>query len=761
MKIQKPTLVLLGCLFIFGSAIAQIPENIRPKLQGLLPFETLREADVYFGSSELKTGSPADIPVVIEVSAPEIFTEIENLGGRVNTRDGNLATVQLPKKLLAAVAILPGVVSLEYNKVWPQTDLVQQHTRANLVQQGLNPLPKGYSGQGVVVGVVDFGIDIKHPDFRDLLDGHTRILAIWDQVSSAGTPPTGFSYGSLWTKNQIEAELGANPPGLINISCDDPFTPGHGTHVAGIAAGNEGMAPLSEIVFVHVNGSATDIVDGIKFIRDYAQNVGKPCVVNLSIGTAISNHEGNTNYSKLIDNLVAGTTGFSVVAAAGNEGFSRGHWGGFDLKNDTAMMFTGLPGELYAYFRVPKIYGDSLFFAVGADSAHFDPAQLAFTGGTLPIGATAWQKVGSLSSTTKWFYRPSGAPAGFLEIIPFSSPFNYHQFAVHIIDLQDVSAWFENAPELDIYRFMFRGTGNFHSWLGNALPLPGVIANPADIGLPTQYFVPSDNDFGILSPADGKNILAAGAYVNRPEWTDVIGDTHHFLSIQQTGELADFSSHGPTFDGRVKPDICAPGKHIIATYPSSFDELHVPFAFFSPDNPLWFFTDTLPARACYSGTSMASPAVAGCVALLLEAKPDLTFSEVRDLLTSTALTDAFTAASGTLPNGLFGYGKIDIFLAILATLGLSETHNALIDNGLTVFPNPASERVFFNFENPASGHLTLSRADGAVVFLKKIEAEPRLEIPVSELPTGVYFWKMTAENGGTASGKVQILTTNH
>ena len=755
MNISKIPLLLLLQAVVFH-VFSQTQAEISPKLQGLLPLEIARETEVYFGYGELKTNSAAEISVIVEVSSPDVFAQIESLGGHVNTRQGNLATVRIPKKTLLAVAGLSGVVALEYNKVIPQTNIARQHTRADLVQLGLNPLPQGYTGQGVVVGVIDAGLDFRHPDFRDPLDpSKSRILAAWDLLSDQGNPPPGYSYGSFWTRAQIEAEFGANPPGLVDLENIDAF--GHGTHVTGIAAGNEGMAPGADIIFVNDDGSDVGLIDAISFIRDYAKAANKPCVINISSGTSLTDHTGSDYFSQMADNLLSGTEQFAIVAAAGNEGSTRSHWGGPYMHNDTVMMFTGVPGGMYLYFQIPKIYADSLYFAVGADSAFFDISQLAFTGSAHFVDATPWKKISSMTAyQTEWLFRESGDTAAVVEFYPRSiSGVNYYHFFVAIGDIAPGAKWNEHPEGLDLFRLMFRGTGSFDAWMQGGPFLSFVVTNPQYLGLPTSHFVPSDNDFGILSPASGKNVIAVGAYVNRPGWTDVTGQNHYFMSDQPTGELADFSSHGPTYDGRLKPEITAPGKHVISSYPTDYEALGIPFDFLSQGNPFWLFTDTATARSCYSGTSMASPVVAGCVALLLEAKPDLDYSEISDLLKSTALTDAFTDASGPLPNGFFGYGKIDIFSAILAALNLSGTENLLNSSDLRVFPNPASERLTAVFENAGNGTFSLFRADGRLVFSKNINSEYLLEIPVSNLPTGVYFWKWIATSGDD-SGKILV-----
>ncbi len=740
MKNQKCwNIVFLWFLFVMNIT-AQNTDEVMSKLTGLLPAEVSREVDIYFGSQP----SEEEIPVIIEVTTPEIFQKIETLGGKINTREGNLATVQLPKKSLVNVALLDDVVTIEYNKVYLQNDKARQQTGANLVYQGWNPLPRGYTGKGVIVGIIDAGIDFRHPEFRDPTNPATsRISAIWDQNNN-GTFPEGFSYGTYWTKSHIEEELTENPPNRIKPGDFDELIPGHGTHVSGTAAGNHGLAPDVELVNVITNFSFNGIIDGVRFIRDYAKKQGKPCVVNLSLGASVTNHEGNTNMSLFIDNLINGTKGFSVVAAAGNNGSNHSHWGGFTINNDTAIMYTGVGGELLAYFRIPKEFGNDLQFSIGVDSAGFDITQLTFTEQTRFLGMTPWVNISSMANTSKWFYHDNGNPAGLAEIIVINNAgLPYYSFIVILTDYQTPPKWFEAPEEMDIYRFMFRGKGSFHGWLQSFASL--VLPSPGQHGLPVDHFVPSDSQFGIDSPADAKNVIAVGAYVNRPDFESYNGGTYYLPPQQAEGELADFSSHGPTFDGRQKPDICAPGKHVISAYPTFRKNLPYPLQLFNPQHPGWMITDTILPSAAFSGTSMSSPVVAGCVALMLEAKPDLDHVTIKNLLTSTAKRDGFTEATGPTPNPYFGYGKVDIYAAIAAALGLSDVDNIKNEENILVFPNPASEFIMIQSKNEnmlPGTKIRILDTFGNVVF-EKTGVHNQEMISTNHFKSGLYVMEYT------------------
>ncbi len=190
-------------------------------------------------------------------------------------------------------------------------------------------------GEGVIIGIVDTGIDYKHEDFIDDTTGESRILYIWDQTDTTGADtPIEYNYGSEWTQTQINNEIDGSPAGIVR----EKDTNGHGTHVAGIAAGDgsatdgdepagkyKGMAPKSELIIVKVD--LTDdsyIIDGVNYIFSKAATLGKPAVVNLSLGTHLGPHDGTSALDQAMDSSIqvssSESKGRVVVVAAGNEG---------------------------------------------------------------------------------------------------------------------------------------------------------------------------------------------------------------------------------------------------------------------------------------------------------------------------------------------------------------------------------------------------------------------------------------------------------
>ncbi|MDR2908607.1 MAG: S8 family serine peptidase, partial [Oscillospiraceae bacterium] len=167
-------------------------------------------------------------------------------------------------------------------------------------------------GKGVLVGIIDSGIDYAHPDFIGP-DGRSRILYMWDQ-SAEGTPPAGFTSGVEYTADQLTAAAQSDIPQAVIPSTD---TVGHGTAVAGIAAGNGrgyngyvGVAPEASIIAVRLGekgrksfARTTEIMRALKYISDKALELRMPVAINLSMGTNNGSHSGTSLFETYIDDV--------------------------------------------------------------------------------------------------------------------------------------------------------------------------------------------------------------------------------------------------------------------------------------------------------------------------------------------------------------------------------------------------------------------------------------------------------------------------
>ena len=269
------------------------------------------------------------ISSIIKIDASFDFQKAERLGVKFGFKSENICIVQIQMTKYLEFIELEGLNYVQLDDfATPCLDSAIAASQIKPVYLGSEGLPKAYSGKGVVIGVIDAGFDYTHPAFYDSLNKQLIIKRVWEQKKD-GIPPSGFSYGRELNN---AAEILAAEKDMIDFT--------HGTHVAGITAGQAwatnglypGIAQNSELVLVALkppaqrewySSTGADIIDGIKYIFDYAQSLGKPAVVNLSWGGSMGPHDGTSLFSQALDKLVG--EGKIFVGGAGNTGQDKLH----------------------------------------------------------------------------------------------------------------------------------------------------------------------------------------------------------------------------------------------------------------------------------------------------------------------------------------------------------------------------------------------------------------------------------------------------
>lgn len=454
------------------------------------------------------------------------------------------------------------------------------------------------TGDGVVFGIVDSGLDWSHPDFLDD-DGHTRLERFTHAFVPSNSDVSQFDDFDAKAINHALDGQGQVPQG-------DPH--GHGTHCASIAVGNgrgsggtfRGVAPDATIMAMR----SEPLLDThtIRGIREFFQRAGdRAAVVSLSLGGHVGAHDGTS----AIENVIARESGPGriVVVAAGNEGGDGIHWQGELVEND----------EISIPIRIadPKLQAVDVWIPRGDDVE----VQIETPGGGLfdPDGAEHSTVFGRFLAD--WREDPVNRDQNLTFLVAGTVNFTWRiRISASRVLHGEVHAW-----------------GHTNSSSNASALFPGF----------------TDPGFSIGMPGTEERAIVVGSLVSKTQF-----DTKQGTEVNQAlseGQLSSFSSHGPTRIGKQKPDVAAPGQYITAALASKSQ-----FATNPNYTPRHHPTD---GYITIQGTSMATPLVAGVLALMLEREPELTPEEIQQRLRITARRDADTRR---VWDPGFGYGKIDV-----------------------------------------------------------------------------------------------------
>jgi subtilisin family serine protease len=542
--------------------------------------------------------SPRPPRVVVFIRCDE-QTNLEHLKAhkiRVNQARGKVRTAFLPLANLSELSdeaavhrIIPSRYLQPFMEVAPgKVHLPEFRFKTNL------------SGQGVIIGVIDSGIDPKHPAFKD------RILRIWDQTLPGPGVPEG-DYGAEFT----------GP--MMLVSRD---TNGHGTHVAGIAAGADptfgGVAPGAELIIIKSTFQEAHIADGVRYIFRVASELGRPAVVNLSVGGHGDPHDGSDSLSQII-NAESGP-GRIVCCAAGNEGNDNIH----------AQIAVPQGGNRTILFHVPPSSGEDTvgFAALNGWYSGRDKFEVAVRS---PNGfQTPYQGVIAAGLSMQVYDLPDGR----VRIsTPDTDPTNNdHNFLIEILPSNNP----HHAVTAGTWRLRLRGlevhNGQVDVWaLDNSQRLDVVF-----IGRSVQ------DTMKIGSPGAAASAITVASYNTKTRWRDLEGNWQE-MGVE-IDDVSEFSSEGPLRNGSHKPEVTAPGAMIASAL--SADSVVAPAYVVAPGYRIM------------AGTSMATPFVTGLVALMLEQNPNLDPETIKARLRGSSQIPGQPA--GTF-DSKWGYGLIDAF----------------------------------------------------------------------------------------------------
>ena len=660
-------------------------------------------------------------------------------------------------------------------------DTARVWNNVDSVYMGYAPLTQSYTGNGVVVGLIDDGIYFNHPDFKNP-DSSTRIKFLWDQnYATSPTSPFPYNYGKEW--NYIDINNGL-------CSHVEQGSAGHGTHVAGIAVGNgnansnhRANAPKADIIAVSIQYGAnflTNVVDAVDYIFKKADAMGKPCVINTSIGDYYGARDGKDLVSEAIENLLAERGGRVLVAAAGNAG---------NINYHAQYNFTGTD-TVFSYFK-DKYSGNKYYVDFWTDSNAFRNAYFTIeaidTGTYINEGNTGFINIKrdmptlpflGTASITRNIANSLGFFQGQVKYMATLEGTTYHVEC-------------EITPDTSnkVWSLKFCGQGKADVWAEKSLIGTSNFVKDSSVMSIPNYVFPDYNQTIVSYWQCSDKVITVGNYVNRNAFLNY--DSAYTFNTETAGSIAQNSSLGPTRDGRIKPDISAPGNFIL----SCGNMRWVPLLISSGQTQKVAFNKYYVRN---SGTSMASPQVAGAIALLLEKYPILTASQAKQLVLDNAKKDVFTGTG--LANNTYGYGKLNAFqgLSFPAVFGCMDTsafnynplanisndscipkiygcmdssalnfnplantpsttdtceyapivglNNLLQAAAISIYPNPATDYVSFNLQNITSfKSIDIYELNGRVVLHENTNKS-------------TYLWNCTSVSRGIYIYKIKIGT---
>ncbi len=644
----------------------------------------------------------------------------EKAGIVFGAQAGQIVTMSVPVEALPLLESAKEVVqySISHTIAAPECNQDRFDTRTDSVHQGLGVINNlAYDGEGVYIGITDWGFDYSHPNYN-AGTGNLRLEMAWDHFKLSGPTPAdkgygeGLNYGTLITDHLRSAQ--GDTSNLYGYGT-------HGTHVAGITAGRGvdgdqmGQAPGAKLLFCSFGLGEKPWMDAVAWMKQVAQDSSRRLVINSSWGMySFSTLDGTSLLSQAIN--AWSEEGVVFCTSGGNNGHNTVP---FHISRtfrsdtiDTLRTVVVRASDIYSISETGQV------LIMWGEENHDFSACIRLRKNDSAIWRTPMFNTAMGDTVIYDSIVHEGVSTGYRVLVEHANPFDNRP---HIqIDI--------NKNTLQTQLFITATEGTVHAWnvanKENHAGNEGCSFSQAG----RDGFTSGDSFYGVGEPACAAKCISVAAH-NPDRYSQSSG-------IYRIGRIADFSSAGPLINGVNKPEISAPGVDIVSsisywttgTYPTLLS------TYVGNRKYIW---------SSMSGTSMSSPAVTGVVALMLQANPNLSVEQIREIIFTTARNDSITGplvASGTM-DVHWGWGKIDALRAVnesVRRVSINEVETTRTP--LKVFPNPATGMVTVHTGCGEQQTLFVYTIDGRLVHQTPVAAETTLD--ASNWNPGIYILRV-------------------
>ena len=698
--------------------------------------DSLAAPTINYNGARQSILAPLSLIITTQPNTSAQVTEmLIQAGQHATTISNTVVTARVTPEWLTTLSNDTRIVRLTASKrLRPFLQKARQVTGVDRVHAGDN-LDTPFTGKGIVIGVIDQSFEFKHMGFLDE-NGKSRIKMLWDR------------------SKDIEKDIQSKAAPVYNVDAltktHETYDPGsgHGTHVTNIAAGSKhadnpfyGVAPKADIVVIPSSFENTEIIEDIRAVKAYASREHKPWVVNLSLGSVIGPHDGSTDYDQAIDRMAQDKGGI-VVGAMGNEGDQYFH------------AFSSFqPGETKQVFIHYEKDQDGN--ATEDDLTHID-----FWG---------ISEVNAEQFTVTPILAVKSSNAEQLKVKKYGADF-WKKY------LDDGKVWSEISPKNNRENHfvgvkmnkLLEDLGSRYKKIIFGVEITAKSTNTADATLHGWIYseepnyarfvkAKTDSKFESIKPDNLYIVGEGGASIPSAiavgSFTTTVTDQH-----EKEGAHSTFSSNGPWLNPNYpKPAVLAPGASIMSAlnkYAPGFDKNNAAYS-----NR---FNNKVYHYGYMEGTSMATPFVAGSIALWLEANPQLSYTDVLDILKETSNKHLDMGGKEWTPT--YGYGMINVYAGLKLALKKAGKDPLTAIERVSGSADPATfhttatqwQILFNNPERTAT--IEVMSLDGRSLYrqqLSSIAQGDEVNIPTDRFTPGVYVLQVSTSGAKIAQKMVR------